>query len=157
MLPVSVLRELQDLPDNNIEDKRNPNLLKILLGLRDLLRVFLGRRARVLIQNLEYNYTINLEEGKVPLNLPIYNLSYKELKILQEYLNSLIEKGQIQPSKSLVGILILFILKLDRTIRLYIDYRGLNKVIIKNRYLLLLVSKILDRLSRAKIFIKLDL
>ena len=34
------------------------------------------------MQSLEYNYAINLEEGKVPLNLPIYNLSYKELKIL---------------------------------------------------------------------------
>ena len=143
-LPASVLRELWDLPEDNIEDKRDPNLLNILLGLRDLLRVFLGRRARVLIQNLEYNYIINLEEGKVPLNLSIYNLSYKELKILQEYLNSLIKKGWIQPSKLLAGVLILFILKLDRTIRLYIDYRGLNKVIIKNRYLLLLVSKILD-------------
>ena len=43
MLPVSVLRELQDLPDNDIEDKRNPNLLNILLGLRDLLKVFSGK------------------------------------------------------------------------------------------------------------------
>ena len=56
-----------------------------------------------------------------------------------------------------VGVLILFILKLDGTIRLYIDYYGLNKVIIKNYYPLLLVSKMLDRLSRAKIFTKLDL
>jgi hypothetical protein len=54
------------------------------------------------------------------------------------------EKGWIRPSKSLAGILILFILELDKTIRLYIDYRGLNKVIIKNHYLLLLVSEILD-------------
>ena len=67
------------------------------------------------------------------------------------------EKGWIWPSKSLAGVLILFILKLDKTIRLYVDYRGLNKVIIKNRYPLLLVSEILDRLSRAKIFTKLDL
>jgi hypothetical protein len=43
MLPVSILRELRDLPDNNIEDKRDPNLLNIPLGLRDLLRVFSGR------------------------------------------------------------------------------------------------------------------
>ena len=43
MLPVSVLRELWDLPNNNIEDKRDPNLLNIPLGLRDLLRVFLGK------------------------------------------------------------------------------------------------------------------
>ena len=92
-----------------------------------------------------------------PLNLPIYNLSRKELKILREYLNSLLEKGWIRPSKSPAGVLIFFILKLDSTIRLYIDYRGLNKITIKNRYLLPLVSKMLDRLSRVKIFIKLDL
>ena len=47
-LPVSVLRELRDLPNNNIEDKRDPNLLNILLGLRDLLRVFLGRQAKII-------------------------------------------------------------------------------------------------------------
>ena len=57
----------------------------------------------------------------------------------------------------LAGVLILFILKLDSTIRLYIDYYGLNKITTKNRYLLPLVSKILDRLFRVKIFIKLDL
>ena len=43
MLPVNVLRELQNLPNNNTEDKRDFNLLNILLGLRDLLRVFLDR------------------------------------------------------------------------------------------------------------------
>ena len=78
-----------------MEDERDPNLLNILLGLRDLLRVFSGRRARVLTQSSEYDHIINLEEGKVPLNLPIYNLSRKELEILREYLNSLIEKGWI--------------------------------------------------------------
>jgi len=43
ILPASVLRELWDLPKDNTEDKRDPDLLNILLGLRDLLRVFLGR------------------------------------------------------------------------------------------------------------------
>ena len=43
MLPVSVLKELQDLLNNDIEDERDLNLLNILLGLRDLLRVFLSR------------------------------------------------------------------------------------------------------------------
>ena len=49
MLPASVLRELQDLPNNDIEDKRNFNLLNIPSGLRDLLRVFLGRQAKILL------------------------------------------------------------------------------------------------------------
>ena len=39
MLPASILRELQNLLNDNVEDKRDPNLLNILLGLRDLLRV----------------------------------------------------------------------------------------------------------------------
>jgi hypothetical protein len=43
MLPASILRELRDLPNNNAEDKRDPDLLNIPLGLRDLLRVFSGR------------------------------------------------------------------------------------------------------------------
>ena len=67
------------------------------------------------------------------------------------------EKGWIRPSKLPAGVLILFIPKPDRTIRLYIDYRSLNKVTIKNRYPLPLVSKMLNQLSRAKIFTKLDL
>jgi len=37
------------------------------------------------------------------------------------------------------------------------DYRGFNKVTIKNYYLLLLVNKMLDQLFKVKIFIKLDL
>jgi hypothetical protein len=43
MLPINILKELWDLPDDNIEDKCDPNLLNILLGLRDLLRAFFGR------------------------------------------------------------------------------------------------------------------
>ena len=46
---MSVLKELQDLPNNNIEDKYNPNLLNILLDLRDLLKVFLGRETKILL------------------------------------------------------------------------------------------------------------
>ena len=82
MLPANILKEFWDLPNNNVEDENDFALLKILLGLRDLLRVFLGRRIYIFAQNLKYNYIIDLEEGKQPLNLFIYNLSHKELKIL---------------------------------------------------------------------------
>ena len=52
---------------------------------------------------------------------------------------------------------IFFILKVEGIMRLYIDYRRLNKIIIKNWYPLLLINKLFNRLSYAKIFIKLDL
>jgi hypothetical protein len=41
--------------------------------------------------------------------------------------------------------------------RLCVNYYSLNKVTIKNRYLILLVSEILDCLSKAKIYSKLNL
>src|SRR5437762_8606199 len=45
----------------------------------------------------------------------------------------------------------------DGDLRLCVDYRGLNSVTIKNRYPLPLVGEIMDRLSKAKVFTKLDL
>ena len=57
----------------------------------------------------------------------------------------------------LAGAPILFVLKADSTIRLCVDYCGLNKVTIKNRYLIPLVSKMLNRLLKARVFTKLDL
>jgi hypothetical protein len=96
-------------------------------------------------------------EGAKVLNLLIYNLSCKELDILREYLNTAQEKGWIRLSKSLAGALILFVPKADGTIRLCVDYCGLNKVTIKNRYLIPLVSEMLNRLLKARVFTKLDL
>ena len=47
-----------------------------------------------------------------------------------------LEKGFIRRSESLAGLLILFVLKKDGLLRLYVDYRKLNDITIKNRYLL---------------------
>ena len=47
--------------------------------------------------------------------------------------------------------------KKDSGLRLYIDYRGLNAVTLKNRYPLSLITEILNRLYGAKVFSKLDL
>ena len=41
--------------------------------------------------------------------------------------------------------------------RLCVDYRALNKISIKNRYLLPRIDEMLDRLSSAKVFLKIDL
>ncbi len=52
---------------------------------------------------------------------------------------------------------VLFVLKKNGILRLYIDYKILNKVTIKNRYFLFLILKILKRFGSAKIFLKLNL
>jgi hypothetical protein len=79
------------------------------------------------------------------------------LKILKEYLNEYLKKRYIQYFISPAGASILFILKKDRSLRLYVNYRDLNKIIFKNRYSLFLVREILDRLNGVVIYTKLDL
>lgn len=124
---------------------------------REYLDVFSIENAGILPPNTEFDHAIDLEEGKVPPNLPIYNLSQKELEVLRKYLDSALVKGWIQESKSPAGAPILFVPKKDGTIRLCVDYRGLNTITIKNRHPLPLISEMLDRFSHAIIFTKLDL
>ncbi len=80
-----------------------------------------------------------------------------ELETLKAYIENNLASGFIRPSKSPAGAPILFDKKPDSSLRLCVDYRGLNNLTIKNRYPLPLVGKSLDRLGRARRFTQLDL
>jgi hypothetical protein len=45
----------------------------------------------------------------------------------------------------------------DATLRMGVDYRGLNKITAKDRYPLSYIEDLLDKLHRARVFTKLDL
>ena len=51
----------------------------------------------------------------------------------------------------------LFIFKENKKLRFYINYKDLNNITKKNRYFLSLIENILDRVSGAKIFIKINI
>jgi hypothetical protein len=48
-------------------------------------------------------------------------------------------------------------LKKNKNLRLYVNYRSLNKVTVKNKYILFLIGEFIDRLSEAAIYIKLNI
>jgi len=75
---------------------------------------------------------IVLEEGKLPPNQPLYNLSAAELKTLRDYIEKNLQRGFIQRSRSPTGAPVLFAKKKDGTLRLCVNYRGLNKITLKN-------------------------
>ena len=87
----------------------------------------------------------------------IYSLSLVELTALQMFIDKNLTTGFIQPTSSSHTALVLFIKKKDRSLRLCVDYRGLNKLTKKDRYPLPLISDLLDSPSRAKIYTKIDL
>jgi hypothetical protein len=101
-------------------------------------------------------YIINISDAIFSYEF-IYKLSQNELKIPKEYLDENLKKKYIQHSISSAGAPILFILKKDGSLRLYVDYRNFNKIIIKNRYSFPLIKEILDRLNGVVIYTKFDL
>ena len=80
-----------------------------------------------------------------------------ELNGLKLQLQELLEKGFIRPSVSPWGAPVLFVKKKDSTLWLCIDYRQLNKLIIKNKYPLPRIDDLFDQLKGASIFSKIDL
>ena len=80
-----------------------------------------------------------------------------ELTALKNYIDEMLAKGFIRPSKSPAGAPIFFVKKKDGSFRMCIDYRTLNKITIKNKYPLPRIDDILDRLNGAKVFSKIDL
>ena len=102
-------------------------------------------------------HAIDLLPGTTPPYGPIYPFSQRELAALRQYIEENVAAGRIRKSISPAGAPILFVPKPNGELRLCVDYRGLNKITVKNRHPLSLISEILDRLSGAKYFSKLDI
>ncbi|KAC9469347.1 hypothetical protein E3N88_45779 [Mikania micrantha] len=76
---------------------------------------------------------------------------------LSNQLQELLDKGFIRPSFSPWGAPVLFVKKKDGSFRMCIDYRGLNKVTIKNRYPLPRIDDLFDQLQGSSYNSKIDL
>ena len=119
----------------------------------DFSNVFSSDSAAELLEHTRINnHLINLLDNKQPLYGLIYSLGPMELETLKTYIEANLASGFIRPSKSPTGAPILFVRKKDSSLRLCIDYRGLNNLTIKNCYPLPLIGELLDRLGCAKRF-----
>ena len=68
-----------------------------------------------------------------------------------------LRKGYIRPLKSLQTLLVFFVPKKDRKMRMVQDYQYFNSWTIKNNYPLLLISDLIDSITKKKVFMKIDL
>ena len=81
----------------------------------------------------------------------------KDLVETKKQIKELLDKGYIPPSSSPWGSPVLLVEKKDGSLRMVVDYRGLNEVTIKNKYSLSMINDLFDRLQGAKVFSKIDL
>lgn len=84
-------------------------------------------------------------------------MSRAQLLALKEWLEENLRKGFIQPSSSPASSPVLFVTKPDSSLRLCMDYRGLNAVSKKDRYPLPLTKETLNSLKGMKYFSKIDI
>jgi len=87
----------------------------------------------------------------------MYRLSALENTDIKKQVQELLEKGFIRPSTSPCGSPIVLMRKKDGSWRMCIDYRALNKIMIKNCYPLPRIDYLLNQLKEVVYFSKLDL
>ena len=95
----------------------------------------------------EVEFAIDFIPGIEPISIPPYRMAPAELRELKAQLEELLSKGFIRPSISPWGALVLYVKKKDGSLRLCIDYRQLNRVTIRNQYLLPRIDELFDQLQ----------
>ena len=102
-------------------------------------------------------FRIDLVPRAAPMAKAPYLLAPLEMQELSTQLQEQLDKGFIKPSFSPWGAPVLSVKKKDGTFRMWIDYRELNKLTIKNRYPLSRIGGLFDQLQGSSSYSKIDL
>ena len=103
------------------------------------------------------DHGIDLIPASTPPNRPPYRVSAAQQEEIMNQVNDLLEKGLIQPSSSPFCSPVLLVQKKDGSWRMCIDYRALNKITIKNKFLIPRIDDVLDKLQGSACFSRIDL
>jgi len=136
------------------EAQREPFILPDCV--RGFKSIFAKKDFDILPEHRQWDHAIILIPGSEPELSKVYPLSLIEQKELDTFLEENLHTRQICPSKSPMVALVFFIKKKDGSLRLVQDYRALNSMMVKNKYPLPLISKLISQLCGARYFTKLD-
>jgi hypothetical protein len=92
----------------------------------------------------DVDFKIELIPGTTPIFKRPYRMPPNELVELKTQLSELLQKGLIRPSSSPWGCPTIFVKKKEQSLRMCVDYRPLNAVTIKNKYLLPRIDILFD-------------
>jgi len=104
-----------------------------------------------------WDHAIDLKKMFKPQKERIYPLSKDEREKVQSFINNQLRKGYIRPSKSPQTSPVFFVGKKDRSKKMVMDYYSLNNQMVKNNYLLLLITDLIDNMGSKRVFTTIDL
>ena len=114
------------------------------------------KNTKIFFEHENKNHVINLIFDAESSYESFYILSEIELDVLRNYLLKNLILNRIQEFTNRASALMLFVFKKNHSLRLCVDYKELNALIIKNKCSFLLIDEMLDRFMSAAYFIKLD-
>ena len=84
-------------------------------------------------------------------------MSQDELQLLREYIEEMVATGKIRPVKGHGGSPIFFVKKKTCKMCLVVDYCGVNAITIKDKYLIALMTTLMEPVQESTWFTKRDL
>ena len=123
----------------------------------DYMDVWNPTEANKLPPYRKVDHSIDLRKDSVPPAKRAYGMSRDQAKVVKEYINDMLGKGYIRPSKSLYTAPVLIVKKPDGGLRVCVDYRALNALTIRNRNAPPLIRETLAKLCTAKWYSKFDI
>ena len=148
---------LKDIKKAFQPKRRTDPATKLLHEFHEFFELFSGKKINKLLPHRPYDHKINFIKGKQPGYGPLYSMSQGKFQVLKKFLDENLTKGFIRASSSPTASPVLFARKQGGNFRFCVSYRAFNAITMKNRYSLFLIQETLDRLTRTKYFIKLDI
>ncbi|GKC94613.1 putative reverse transcriptase domain-containing protein [Tanacetum coccineum] len=139
-----------------MEKKSDDKRLEDIPAVREFLEVF-PEDLPSLPPVRQVEFQIDLIPGAAPVARAPYRLAHSKMQELSDQLQGLADRGFIRPSTSPWGVPVLFVKKKDGSFRMCIDYQELNKLTVKNRYLLPRIDDLFDQLQGSSVYSKIDL
>ncbi len=130
---------------------------KILSAIQDFKKVFSEILSDSLNMHDQMKHFIDLMKNKMSCIEFIYKMTWNELAVIRDYLNSTLKKKWIHSSSSFAEASVLFVKKLNESLHLCVNYHDLNEITVKNNYSLFLLSEMLNHFAHARHFIKIDI
>jgi len=144
---------------NEVTSVMSLNELKKKLSIvyHDFLDVFNREKATQLPSHWSYDHKIELEDESQSSRSQLYFMSSYKLQKIKKYLEENLKKKFITLSKAFFASSILFVEKKNDSLRFCVNYRKLNALIKRNRYLILLINEVLAQIQGSKYLTQLNI